>query len=518
MKRQLSLTLTAAVVAGVVISLIACFILATTITLNLALAFIIFALVFFVALGSLFVLERVFHVFDKHARAQAEIYALQLGAGQIKQDTHALVTNYDLAKRGLNVHNFDIDNRLPRPAAGKVAVQQIEAPMLTPEQTVVRAISALDALQSLVRNSMTWCLGIDEYGRKIIVSILKSVHVLITAATGMGKTCQAANLLYQLTQANDRDYYSLYIADMKGSLLDPLAEYCEDGGQSPEDYLRIMRTLREITEDRMRRKLFNGHIIIAFFGEALAIRDRLTKEQLAQYATDLEFCAITSREYNIFLVAEMQADYSEKDFRVSKGSFSTKMNGAVLPPQARSMGFTATDLINRVASEKKCGQFLIEGPGGARIIQAPVMDLKGGDLYRLLGKPVKEVATPLRKSEEKAQTSAGAGYNYQPTGNPDFDQKARQWAEQFDQNQGGSTAAGGQSGPVVVEGTYRVLSAPPPPPAPLTELEKAAKLYNAGYKSARSLAEQMTVEGYPCGKDKALKLIDQAREQGLLND
>lgn len=357
----------------------------------LALASVLIPLILLVSYGLTDIMDKLASISVKKSQAEAARFE----AYKIKDDTAYIALPQRLANQTVIVP------LAARPHLYKTQMQvsEVAAPALI-APIAQRVITAQEALQTLKRNSMQWCFGVDEEGNTVTRDIAKSVHVLNVAATGMGKTSQTANMLYQLTQGNDADYFSLLIADLKGDLIDPFAPYAVDTGMQAADYCRMMRWLRQETDRRIKYNLKNGHTIIAVFEEALAIRANMTKEQLTQYAIDMEYVAITSRAYNIFMVACMQVDYATQEFRASRQNFLTKLGGAVMPKAAESMGFLNTELVKKVFTQKKPGQFLIEGPDGARIIQAPIMDLRRGDLHRLLNIPMPDNQEQLRKSQE----------------------------------------------------------------------------------------------------------------------
>jgi len=71
------------------------------------------------------------------------------------------------------------------------------------------------------------------------------------------------------------------------------------------------------------------------------------------------------------------------------------MAGAVMPRAAQSMGFIETEKVNELWAARTPGRFLLESPAGARIILAPRLDMRGGELTELLPRPNStKTATP----------------------------------------------------------------------------------------------------------------------------
>jgi hypothetical protein len=365
-----------------------------------------------------------------------------------------------------NLHTYRADGNTP----GMLPLQQ-QTQIVTPQlplQSQQQTVTAEQAVRKLQRDSLSWFFGVDENGQDVTAKIEESVHVLNVAGSGQGKTTLTANLLYQLVMCNDSRLYRLMIADIKGTLVRPFQPWCNTSGMKPNDYVTIIQKARNITEKRMAKDARYGtakgeDLVLIVLEEALAVRAMMDESQLESYSANLNIVATNGREYGVFLLACAQIDYTEKAFRVSKALFMTRLAGAFPPTAANSMGFYDYPLVKRLWQEKKRGQFMLEGPDGSRLFQVPRLDMKNGELDTLLQAVIRPAVTPVTEDETE---------NY-------------------------------------IEVQL---------PLAQDEVRATAYYYNNGWTTARQLAAKMTEAGRQCGKDKALRLIEEAKRQGLINE
>jgi hypothetical protein len=80
----------------------------------------------------------------------------------------------------------------------------------------------------------------------------------------------------------------------------------------------------------------------------------------------------------MFLLACSQTDYSTEELKSAQKQFRSRMAFAVDVTAARAAGFMNTDLVkyNFMHSEKGSGQFVLEAPGIASLMLAPVFDVR----------------------------------------------------------------------------------------------------------------------------------------------
>jgi len=259
---------------------------------------------------------------------------------------------------------------------------QLEAPAATiidAEAAVTKVfepLTAQTAASLLTRNQLAWCFGVDQDGQPVIMTVEDSTHILGTASTGIGKTTLAASMCYQLVSRNDPDTYRLVIMDIKGTLIRPFKPWAFATGKSSDEYLELIKKVRIEVDRRRENDIFNGVTLIVVIEEFLALKRYLQPDQLKEFSKELDIIALTGREYHVFLVGFAQVDYASKDFQNSRGQFLTRLAGAVIPTAATSLGFTNVEVIKVLWREKRKGRFLMEGPDGDKIIQAPILNIK----------------------------------------------------------------------------------------------------------------------------------------------
>ena len=260
------------------------------------------------------------------------------------------------------------------------AMGQLEAPATIIDAEAVTKVfeplTAQTAASLLTRNQLAWCFGIDQDGQPVIMTVEDSTHILGTASTGIGKTTLAASMCYQLVSRNDPDIYRLVIMDIKGTLIRPFKPWAFATGKSSDEYLELIKKVRIEVDRRRENDIFNGVTLIVVIEEFLALKRYLQPDQLKEFSKELDIIALTGREYHVFLVGFAQVDYASKDFQNSRGQFLTRLAGAVIPTAATSLGFTNVEIIKVLWREKRKGRFLMEGPEGDKIIQAPILNIK----------------------------------------------------------------------------------------------------------------------------------------------
>ena len=362
-----------------------------------------------------------------------------------------------------NLHTYS--PRIEQVSAAPVAlpVQVNEVPTLE----LPTPLTALEAVEQLLPNQLNWNFGIDETGESIIRSIADSVHVLNVGGSGSGKTTLTANLLYQLVTANEPELYQLFIADMKNTIGSYFEPFATRTARFASEYASLMSEAALLTKIRFENKVFNDPLLLVVVDEALAIQYQMTKEEKAAFNSDLVTVATLGREYNVFLLSSMQVSYARNnDMAVIRGQYATRLAGYVEPKQAQTMGFMDLELIKRAWSDRKPGQFLLETSGIGRIIQTPKLNLKNGELTRLLA------AAPGQVNKSRPG---------QPAAQKEYVEPGR--AAQGSQN----------ASQEVITAQYRELPAAP------VELEKALKAYQAGAKTVRSMQAALGVSTTKAG-------------------
>lgn len=276
-------------------------------------------------------------------------------------------------------------------------------------QSVNQKFTAMEAANLIPVNSLSWCFGKDEEGNPVYSSIADSVHVQNVAGSGAGKTCLTANLLYQLVSRNDKELYTLLIADLKGTLANPFKPFTFMSETRAEGYLKVVKFTRGLLEARMRTSDFTAGLVLVTIEEMLAVKAMLEKEQLEQFAADLKIIATLGREYGVFLLACAQVSYADPLFKEAQAQFITRLGARLKPETARAMGFLDNDLTKRMWLERsQSGRFLLESAGDSRIIRVPSLDMRAGDLTTLLA----SVNQPVKQRNVKQDYSNVVEANY----------------------------------------------------------------------------------------------------------
>lgn len=97
-------------------------------------------------------------------------------------------------------------------------------------------------------------IGLDSNDDPVIFNVPKSIHSLISGATGMGKTTILNNLIYSLTKKNDKKDLQLYIIDIKKTLAiwNGLPHLAQKPAHTPYDALDDLGTISKIMERRFK--------------------------------------------------------------------------------------------------------------------------------------------------------------------------------------------------------------------------------------------------------------------------
>jgi len=280
--------------------------------------------------------------------------------------------------------------------------QELSTPFVDAQDVrEVEPLSAGDALDLLPRNQLAMCFGVDGDGKPVTSTLPESVHLLNVGGSGMGKSTLAANLVTQLVTLNDADRLQLAILDIKGTTAKWFAPYAALTATTQETIIEAMRAVRKLVDYRRERGITNAETWLLLVEEALALQYYLSKEQFDEYSSHFSAMALLGREFGVYLMACSQVDYSSPQLRNARGNFASRMSASVMPKAAESMGFMNRDLVKEVWRAKKPGQFLLENVDGERRITAPRLDLKSGELARLLPKTTFQTTKTELKDAEK---------------------------------------------------------------------------------------------------------------------
>ncbi len=259
---------------------------------------------------------------------------------------------------------YNYSDTSSRAAAAAQAVQGYEQPALA---TII---------EELIPNALEFAFGVDPLtGLLVKTTLPKAVHVQLLGATGQGKSRQATSILTQLCARNDKEHLALALIDAEGETSAPFqglphVRYLAD------DPKEAGRTFKALVSELERRDITRvvWPVLFIFVEEFLNLRRTMPADYRDQVLEDYTTLALRGRKRGMFLFSIGQTAYSEKAIRDAQGQFLSSMAFAVKPTAARSAGFTNTDLLNRLYSERRPGQFLLERPAGDSILLAPYVE------------------------------------------------------------------------------------------------------------------------------------------------
>lgn len=287
----------------------------------------------------------------------------------------------------------------------EVSPAQIAAP-------VVRQPSMYALLQMLEPGALQVCPGVRaDTGEPVILSIEEAVHFKLIGSSGFGKSCAAAALLEQAVTLNGPELLQIALLDLehKTSKLfedSPNVAVLQAGRRSvpmvattADEVALYLGYLKSELDRRARLSesdLQYEPILLIYVEEMLALRYEVDEKLLNRMLADLSVLAVRARKYRMFLLACTQTDYSTPELRTAQKQFRTRIAYAIDTTAARAAGFMSTDLIkqNFTTSQKGDGQFVLESPGIAALMLAPVYDVKQKLLAKERSSPVQERFTP----------------------------------------------------------------------------------------------------------------------------
>lgn len=233
-----------------------------------------------------------------------------------------------------------------------------------------------------------------DTGELVILSIEDAVHFKLIGSSGFGKSCEAAALLEQAITLNTPDLLQIALLDLehKTSRLfenSPNVATLQVGRRSVPmvatnadevaTYLGYLKSELDRRAHLSETDLQAEPILLMYVEEMLSLQYEVVDAKLlSRMLADLSVLAIRARKYRMFLLACAQTDYSTPELKTAQKQFRTRIAYAIDTTAARAAGFMSTDLIkyNFVNSQKGDGQFVLESPGIAALMLAPVYDVR----------------------------------------------------------------------------------------------------------------------------------------------
>ncbi len=283
------------------------------------------------------------------------------------------------------------------PHGSRVQVREEQPAIAAPQEMISSAVkqpTLRSLLSHLEENALQICAGVRaDSGEPVILSIPDAVHFKLIGSSGFGKSCLAAALLEQAITANSPDVLRIALLDLEHKT----SKLFEDSPhvlelQSGRRHIPLVATsadevaqqlgLLKLELDRRARlsemALQDEPLLLIYVEEMLSLQYEVAPELLAKMLADLAILAVRARKYHMFLLACSQTDYSTPELRTAQKQFRSRMAFAIDTTAARAAGFMSTDLIkwSFTHSQKGSGLYVLETPGLAALMLAPVYDVR----------------------------------------------------------------------------------------------------------------------------------------------
>lgn len=255
-------------------------------------------------------------------------------------------------------------------------------------------------LTQLEPNSLQVSPGVRaSNGEPVILSIPDAVHFKLIGSSGFGKSCLAAAMLDQAITLNSPEILQVALLDLEhktsklfedaphvatlqvGRRSVPMVATNADEVAVHLGYLKLELTRRAgLSESDLQQE----PLLLIYVEEMLSLQYEVDEKLLEQMLKDLSVLAVRARKYNMFLLACAQTDYSTPELKTAQKQFRSRMAFAVDTTAARAAGFMSTELIKYsfTHSQKGDGMFVLETPGVASLMYAPVYDVRAKVLQK----------------------------------------------------------------------------------------------------------------------------------------
>jgi hypothetical protein len=249
-------------------------------------------------------------------------------------------------------------------------------------------------LEQLEENALQVAPGIRTTdGQPVVLSIPDAVHFKLIGSSGFGKSCLAAAILDQAVRLNPPDLLQIALLDLehKTSRLfehAPNVATLQIGRRSVPMVAtsadEVALHLGYLKKELDRRAglseydLLQEPLMLIYVEEMLSLQFEVDEALIEQMLKDLSVLAVRARKYNMFLLACAQTDYSTPELKTAQKQFRSRIAFAIDTSAARAAGFMSTDLIkyNFSNSQRGDGMYVLETPGVASLMLAPVYDVK----------------------------------------------------------------------------------------------------------------------------------------------
>jgi FtsK/SpoIIIE family len=275
------------------------------------------------------------------------------------------------------------------------SVAEEKQAQIGPVATEVRKVTFEDACNQVQRNSFQVCLGWDTKERQYIVEELNGAHFLLIGGTRKGKSCQAGQIIDQMSRTHDREHLLISLLDLEDltcNLFTGLPHIAKitvgnrtikSIARSHEEVVTHLGYLVQLMDYRYHhmtpRERDNAPKVLVYLEEFMELKRRLrSKPDVLKKLSD-DFTTLASRgiKAGIHLMVCAQASYSQEEFREAMGQFiGVNMGFCANPRLAQAAGFSNFELLKENYQAKQAGQFVIEGTFNNTIGIAPEYNVK----------------------------------------------------------------------------------------------------------------------------------------------
>lgn len=261
--------------------------------------------------------------------------------------------------------------------------------------SVIAAPTFEECVGQVPHNSYQVCLGRDVKGDGGYITLRLNSHLLLLGNTGAGKTCQAAQVLDQVTRTHDRDHLQIALLDPENEVCNLFADLSHvvqiklrEGGttkaiaRSAEDVAAQLGNLVAIVNERYA--LAPGDAtrqpqILVYLEEPFTIKWQLADKPtvLAQYTADFASLTARGRKVGVHLMVCTQPPYSQREFReMIQPLTSIALAFCLHSSMGSAAGFHHDSLLEENYLADRFGQFALESSRCATLGLAPYYDVK----------------------------------------------------------------------------------------------------------------------------------------------
>jgi FtsK/SpoIIIE family len=256
-----------------------------------------------------------------------------------------------------------------------------------------------DFYEAVPYNSLQTGLGAKlSDGELVTAGIPESVHYKIVGSSGFGKSCLAAGMLDIATTRNSPDVLRIGLLDLSwktGKLFEHLPHVYElrNNGRIirmiGRDADEVAQRLGNLKQELKRRAAgaINTPVLLIFIEEMLSLQYEVDERLKAQMLADLNILVLRGRQYGMYFLSVMQADYSTTALREAKAQFRTRCGFAIDSSTARASGFMNTDLVKQNFQRGRPGQYLLEKPAFSELLLAPRYDVESKIASKVTSNP-----------------------------------------------------------------------------------------------------------------------------------